>query len=712
MRYRFIFNGIVQGVGFRPTIYKIAISLNLRGFVLNSSDGVVVEIEGKRKDDFLDLLYKNLPPLAKIDSIKKETLPIVGYKEFKILSSKETKKTTFISPDKSICKECIEEMFDKSNRRYLYPFINCTNCGPRYTIIENIPYDRKNTSMKKFKMCNRCYQEYTNPLDRRYHAEPISCFECGPKLRVFGNGLIEFNSEIEKIKFIANKLKEGKIVALKGLGGFHLMCDGTNEEVVKELRIRKKRAKPFALMFKNLESIKKYCFLTKKEEELITSYEKPIVLVKQKKTLKFIADGIDRYGVFLPYTPLHLLLFEFIDFPLVATSANVSGEPIIKDVKELFEKLNGVFDFVLDNDRDIVNSCDDSVVEVALDKLVTIRSARGYAPFSIKTSSKKNILGVGANQKSTISIGFEGGVILSPHIGDLETIDSVEYFKNTIKTFKRLYEFEEDVIICDKHPFYESTKWALSQNKEVIKIQHHFAHALSVMFEHNLKGEFLAFIFDGTGYGDDGSIWGGEVFWVNRSSYKRLHYIKPFKLIGGEKGIKNPANLAVSLIDESLAKNYPNYKLVKSLKNAPFPLTSSMGRVFDVVAFLGGMIERNEYEGYSGLRIEKFYNEKIKEFIDLKVDKEIDFSEVFNFATRYKGEFELVSSVFINTIEDMMIKISKMYNLPVIVGGGVFQNRTLLSKVIKSLNPYFNQKIPLNDGGISVGQVAYGVWNL
>jgi len=720
LRYFYKINGIVQGVGFRPTVYKIATSLNLKGYVLNSSDGVIIEVEGKNASNFIDILKNNLPPLARIDTIEEKILDEIGYKKFEIKESKNTTKTTSISPDIAICDDCLKEMFDKNNRRYQYPFINCTNCGPRYTIIENIPYDRINTSMKKFKMCSKCYKEYTNPLDRRYHAEPISCFECGPKLSVKckvenekWSGL-EFDKEIEKIKFIANKIKEGKIVAIKGLGGFHLVCDATNEKAVMELRNRKHRpSKPFAMMFKNIEQIKRYCELNSKDIELITSKEKPIVLVKKKIELNAIADKIDRYGVFLPYTPLHYLLFDFIDFPIVATSANISDEPIIKDGNELIEKLGNVIDFVLDNNRDIINACDDSVIQAVGDEKITMRSARGYAPvmFNINKSNY-SILAVGANQKNTISLAFNNKVILSPHIGDLGTIGSIEYFERTIKTFRRLYEFSEDVIICDKHPYYESTKWARKQNKKIIEIQHHYAHALATMFEYDLDGEFLAFIFDGTGYGDDGSIWGGEIFIVNRHEYKRMHYIKPFKLIGGEKAIKNPSNMAVALIDDELAINYQNFKIAKALKNGSFPLTSSMGRVFDMVAFLSGMIEKNEWEGLSGLMIEKFYNPEIKEYIDLGSEKEIDFAPILNFSAKHRGEFERVSSVFINSIVKMMENISKKYNLPVIVGGGVFQNKILLKLINKKLNPYFNIKIPINDGGVSIGQVAWGIWNL
>ncbi len=761
MRAKIYIEGIVQGVGFRPFIYKLAKEFNYKGYVLNDGRGVEIDIEGEDIDSFINEIYKRLPPLAKIDTIKKEILPPKNYKIFEIKHSKSTAKTTFISPDISVCEDCLAEMFDKNNRRYFYPFINCTNCGPRYTIIENIPYDRKNTSMKKFQMCEKCEKEYTNPLDRRYHAQPISCYECGPILNLkwkmekeereefsykFQVPSLEFeisSSEIKEkqesvIKIfekISEFLKEGKIGAIKGLGGFHLVCDATNEKAVMMLRERKKRPlKPFAMMFKNIEMIEKYCKINGYEKKLITSKERPIVVAAKKKQLKGIADNIDRYGVFLPYTPVHYLLFEFIDFPIIATSANISNEPIIRSFEELEKKLGNVVDFVLDYNRDIVNACDDSVMICIDDKILTYRLSRGYAPksFGINKKIKPKILALGANQKNTISLAFEDKVILSPHIGDLLTVDSVEYFERTIKTFKRLYSFEPDVLIGDKHPFYESVKWAKGQNLTFHQIQHHYAHILSTMFEYHLKGDFLSFSFDGTGYGDNGHIWGGEVFIANEKEYKRIFHFKEFHLIGGEKGVKNPINTAVAYlldIDENLAKNYKPYSLIKHLKKENFPLTSSLGRIFDIAAVLGGFMDINEYEGYSGMRIENFYNGKWKmkngEFqvakfqiptVSLwKIDKdEIDISELIKFVAKNRGNFELISTVFLNTLADIIVSISKSFDLPVILSGGVFQNKTLMKIILNKSDKkiYFNQKIPINDGGISLGQVMWGIENL
>ena len=721
MRYKYLIEGIVQGVGFRPTVYKIAKNLNLKGFVLNAGSGVIIEIEGENKDKFIENLKTNLPPLAKIDKITLTKLDLKNYKTFEIKDSLNTSKTTFISPDKAVCEDCLKEMFDKNNKRYLYPFINCTNCGPRYTIIENIPYDRENTSMRVFEMCEDCQKEYTNPLDRRYHAEPISCYKCGPEIRVESG---EWGVEKEEIKKVAKFLKEGKIGAIKGLGGFHLVCDATNEKAIQTLRQRKNRPyKPFGLMFKNIDEVKKYCEITEFEEKQITSIEKPIVVVKKKKELKGIADNIDRYGVFLPYTPIHYLLFEYIDFPIVATSANISNEPIIRDFNELKTKLNNVVDFILDYNREIINSCDDSVITCFDDKILTYRLARGYAPksFNLNKKIKPKILALGANQKNTISLSFDDKVILSPHIGDLLTIDSIEYFDRTINLFKRIYSFEPDILIGDLHPEYESTKWAKNQNLPFYQIQHHYVHILSAMLEHNLKGNFLAFSFDGTGYGDDGNIWGGEVFIANEKGYKRIYHFKYFSLVGGEKGIKNPSLMAVNLlknIDTNLAQNYKEYNLVKNLKNN-FLQTSSIGRIFDIVAFLGRFIDKNEYEGYSGMRIEKYYNKLRVKNGELRMESgelyeiennEINIDKLIKFVAQNKGNLELISTTFLNTLASIIIEISKKFDLDIILSGGVFQNKTLMQIILKNIDKkvYFNQTTPINDGGISLGQVYWG----
>lgn len=745
-RLKIEINGIVQGVGFRPFVYKLALKYSLCGYILNAGKGVEIEIEGDevQVDKFLTSISSNPPPLARIDTIHTTKIPIKGSKEFSIIQSLHTELKTMVSPDISMCPDCKKEMNDPSNRRYKYPFINCTNCGPRYTIIDSLPYDRKNTSMRKFKMCEKCKAEYEDPTNRRYHAQPISCYECGPKLEFISLIDSSYAKESEAIDRICDYIKAGKIVAVKGLGGFHIVCDATNEKSIEILRKKKHRpTKPLAVMFSDIAEIKKMCIINEKEESLIVSKERPIVLVTKKedsKIAKNVAPNIDKIGVFLPYTPLHELILEKVNAPIVATSANISNQPIIRDKDELFQKLSLVIDAVLSNDREIINACDDSVVMSVEDRAVTLRCSRGYAPKSFFVSKKasKKVLAVGANQKSTITLAFENNLILSPHIGDLNSIDAFEYFIRTLDTFKRFYNFEPDIIVCDKHPGYETTKWAkayVQQNRdiELIEVQHHYAHALSCMAEYNLDGEALAFCFDGTGYGDDGTIWGGEVLFVTPKSYKRVYHLKEFPLIGGEKAVKEPRRVALSLLFEYFSKdeisNMDN-ALINSFSKKEFdnfylmykkginsPKCSSMGRLFDGVYALCGYLNPLGYEGESGLILEtiaqKYHTSQSYSFV---IDNnKIDIKEMLIEILKEKDK-NIIASKFINTVAKIVVDISKKYpKLPVILSGGVFQNKVLLQKVIQdfkksNIKYYLSTKIPVNDGGISLGQAYYALY--
>ena len=729
--------GIVQGVGFRPFVYNLALKNSLFGWVNNDDQGVNIVLEGQEENinDFINTLKKNPPPLSKINQIKITEKSFENFNSFEIIKSKTTSnKSTIISPDMAICDDCIDDINDKDNFRFEYALTNCTNCGPRYSIIKTVPYDRVNTSMSIFKMCSKCEDEYKNPLDRRYHAQPISCENCGPKISLFNNKNEEISSSIQAIKDIAKLIENGEIVAIKGLGGFHLICDALNNKSIKELRNRKNRpSKPFAVMFENIDEIKKYVNITKKEEEIVNSKEKPITLIKSRKNSlsEFIAPNIDRIGCFIAYTPLHHLLFKYLKKPIVATSANLSNEPILRFKDEVIEKLGNVVDFILDFNRDIINACDDSVVQVINDDITILRNARGYAPTSLKLPKKtdKKILALGANQKSTIALAFEDNLILSPHIGDLGSISSIEYFNRTIDTFKRFYDFKPDVIVCDKHPSYESTKWAKNQEIKLVQIQHHYAHALSTMAEYNLDEDVLTFCFDGTGYGDDGNIWGGEVFVVNKKEYKRVNHIKYFKLLGGEKSIKEPKRVALSLLfevfslDEILNLDSPTtnaftqneikvlHKMWQKGLNAP--LTSSMGRVFDAIASLSGILQTQSYEGETGLQIEMEYDKNIKSSYDFKiVNNQIDFSSMIK-EIIIDSDKNLICSKFINSLVKIILTISEKYkNLPIVLTGGVFQNKTLLELVCKKLDNinrkyYYSKRVPLNDGGISIGQTYH-----
>ncbi len=700
--------GRVQGVGFRPFIYKLAIKFNLKGYVKNNEQGVFIFIEGKDNyiKSFLNEIYLDNPPLADIVDVRvKNVVPL--YKgQFEIIQDIveiSTSKTATISPDFAICNKCKIEILTKPHKYGNYFATNCTDCGPRYSIIQTVPYDRENTSMAKFKMCSSCQQEYDDPQNRRYHAQPISCHKCGPSLNM-------------SIEDMAKYIKNGDIVAIKGIGGFHIVCDATNDNTLKQLREYKHRpTKPFAIMCKDLKQLSTLAEFSKKEEMILTSKEAPIVILKKlNKSIisKEIAPNIDRIGCFLPYTPLQYLLFQHLKTPIVATSANLKGEPIITNIEDIKTKLPFI-KHILDFDRDIVNAIDDSLTQVVDNKIQILRNARGYTPKTIKLKNKidKKILAVGANQKSTIALAFDDKVILSPYIGDLNSIKSFDFFIRTIESFKRFYDFEPDVIIIDKHPNYETTKWAKQQNIKLFEVQHHLAHIYATKAEFNLDKDCLGFSFDGTGYGDDGTLWGGEVFVGD----ERKYHFKPIKLLGGDKAIKEPRRVALSMLfDNYNLTEILNFKLpfekneIKLLyksyiNNLNAPLSTSVGRMFDGVASLSGFCDFQTYEGEAGLLCEKAYNPTCQENFNFKIDNgTIDIN--FDFFDK-----NLVSK-FINTLVEIIIYISKKEKIDVILSGGVFQNKTLLELTLKRLkeqhiNYYHQQNTPINDSGISLGQI-------
>ncbi len=718
IRMSYEIKGVVQGVGFRPFIYKIAHKSNLCGFVYNNNEGVYVEVEGSCSDveKFETFLAEQLPPLAKIDSIKKHSKTPLLEKSFIILQTPSdtlSQKTALVSADIATCTECLEDV-KKQGKYHNYFATNCTNCGPRYTIIETLPYDRANTSMKTFQMCDSCLQEYNDPNNRRYHAQPVACNECGPKLSC-------------SIEEAAKALEDGKIIAIKGIGGFHIMCDARDEKVVNSLRAFKNRpAKPFALMCKNITQVEELAYVDQYEQKLLTSKEAPIVILKSKNSKKIassVAPNIEKIGCFLPYTVLHHLLFEYIDFALIATSANLGGDPIITEAIEIEKKLPFI-ELILDYDREIINGIDDSVVQVVCAKRQTLRLSRGYAPKVIKLPFKieKNILAVGANQKSAIAFAFDESIILSPHIGDLDSIESCEFFQRTLQTFKRFYDFEEDLIVHDLHPSYESSKWAKSQNKELLGMQHHLAHIYATKAEFALSGEYLGFSFDGTGYGEDGTLWGGEVFVGDTRKYS----FKPLKLLGGEKAIKEPRRVALSLLfgkytlEEVLTFEYAFLKTFQPseikmlhqsyMKNLNAPVSSSVGRLFDAVASFGDILHFQTYEGEAGMLCEYSYDNTLKKAFSYTIeDGLIDIA--FDF-----GNKDIVT-FFINTLVNIVVDIAYQEKLDVILSGGVFQNKVLLELLLKRFNEngvtyYFQQESAINDGGIALGQIYYAVENL
>ncbi len=725
IRKSILVKGNVQGVGFRPFVYKLALKLKLEGFVENNNIGVVIQIQGEQSavHKFENTLSNNLPPLAKITTLKSKEIELFHTGRFEIIKENDVKnlanKSVAVSPDISICDDCKLDIKNKSKFENYFG-TNCTNCGPRYSIIETVPYDRINTSMKDFILCKFCQKDYENPLNRRYHAQAISCNNCGPKITLsIDNTIIKTNNIY---KSVSKLIASGKIGAVKGIGGFHIICDANNSTVIEKLRKYKNRpTKPFAIMFKNINNIRSVANINKLEENLLLSKEAPIVILNKKvnnKMGEIIAPNINKIGCFLPYSAFYHLLFNYLPNPIIATSANINSQSIIKDKNEIIKKLP-YMNFIVDYDREIINSCDDSIVQLINDEINILRLSRGYAPTGITLPFKihKKILAVGANNKSTICLAFDDKLIISPYIGDLDDIETFEYFKRTIDTFSKFYDFKADVIICDKHASYASTKWAKTQNIELHSIQHHLAHIYSVKAEHNLKGSYLGFAFDGTGYGDDKTLWGGEVF----DGDERKYSFKQIKLLGANKAIKEPKRVALSLLfdnynlKEVLSLDLPTIKAFSSneikvlykayVKNINSPLTSSVGRLFDAIASVSGTLQINEFEGQSGLLCEAQYDSKCKETFPYSLSNNI-IDIKFDFFDKQ------IISKFINTLANIVVNITLKEKKDVILSGGVFQNKVLLELLIlkfkkNNIKYFYNQRTCANDSGISLGQIWY-----
>lgn len=718
--------GRVQGVGFRPFVSNLAKSLDLRGYIQNNAHGVEIAIQGKRQEEFVSLLQSTLPPMAKIKSIKILKKQDREFERFEIWISQSGNQTRVLPiPDFCICQDCSAEILDKRERRFFYPLINCTNCGPRFSVIEDFPYDRERTSMKRFVMCQDCLDEYSDGQSRFFHAQPISCPKCSPQLFWRGQERKDYQEVFQEI---ADAIKNAEIVCLQGIGGFHLVCDATQEKAVQSLRILKDRpTKPLALMCRDLNHVRQIAYTTPKEEELLTSPEAPIVLLESKNLLQGIAK--DRYGIMLAYSPIHKLLFEFLDIPLVATSANPKGEPIVYEALEaqrLFS-LN-----VLSHAREILSPIEDSIAQVlSTQDVLMLRNARGYAPMSFVLDEKVPypILAMGANQKSSFALAFENFVIISPYIGDLDNLVTLQRFQASIQAFQKLYSLEFKEVICDLHPRYESTKLAFAIAQNPTQIQHHYAHALSVCFEHHLTHEVLSFCFDGTGYGEDGKIWGGEVLVSSGLSYKRVLHFAYFSLLGGEIAIKEIHRNFFSLLckekhgaDEEIEEFFiqrgktqqelKNLRLMQE-KNLNSPLTSSVGRIFDAIAWVCGL-EIQSYEGESGEFLQSLYDETITQSYNFEINDDeivLDFWAIFVDA-RNGEEARRIASKFLNTLVLVVLEIAGKYSYDVVLCGGVFCNRILSSKVLESLraqnkNCYIGNKIPPNDQGIAVGQIYH-----
>jgi len=750
IRKNIIIKGIVQGVGFRPFIHKLVQNYNLSGWVLNSNQGVEMDVEGKTEElnNFISDIKDKLPPLARIEKIEVNQLPLIGYEGFSIKKSitKEENSFVLVSPDISICEDCLQELFDPCNRRFYYPFINCTNCGPRFTIIKDIPYDRGKTTMRVFEMCPQCQSEYENIEDRRYHAQPNACAECGPQVFLYQNKRKLEN--IDPIKEAIKLLKEGKIGAIKGLGGFHLVCDATNNKVVTKLRrLKNREAKPFAIMSFNLEKIKQYCKLGKKEEKWLINRARPIVLLKKKKDSlisSLVAPRNNYLGVMLPYTPLHYLLLKDNFTALIMTSGNIADQPIIGDNQEALEKLDRIADFFLLYNRDIFNRCDDSVAKIINDGNVFFRRSRGYVPYPIILDFKlKEVLALGGELKNTISFSKENYVFPSQYLGDLKSMETLDFLKGSIENLERIFRVNPEIIACDLHPDYLSTQFAeeigAKKGLKVVKVQHHYAHIVSCMAENNIKEKVIGVAYDGIGYGDDGNIWGGEFLLCDLKKYFRVGHLKYYPLPGGDKAIAEPWRMAYSYlyfiygplakkvdIDFNRRMDYDKLSIIEKMidKNINSPLTSSCGRLFDAASSLIGIRDEISYEGQAAMELESFCASGIKERYKFSIYKEgeefiIDPQEIFIDIIKDLKEGidkKVMATKFHNTVAEFTLnlcgKIRENTEInKIALSGGVFQNHYLTEKIISLLEKddfqvYTQRKVSPNDGGISLGQAV------
>lgn len=747
--------GVVQGVGFRPFVYNLATNLNLKGWVKNTSAGVEIEADGEKDalDSFLQKLQDDAPPLSRIDDFTASFGPGNGFTQFDIIHS-ENVDGAFqpISPDVAICDDCLRELFDPTDRRYRYPFINCTNCGPRFTIIQNIPYDRPFTTMAGFKLCPDCEREYKDPTNRRFHAQPVACPMCGPKIWLEAGATRESPLQNDDaLQETQRLLAEGKIVAIKGLGGFHLACDATNVKAVSELRARKLRVdKPFALMMPDIETMEKHCFVSDAEKELLISPARPIVLLKKKPTSTIVEEVSPKQawlGVMLPYTPLHHLLFTNSLFTaLVMTSGNLSEEPIATNNAEACERLSKLADAFLMHNRDIHIRCDDSVVRVFEDNLqllienrksiYPIRRSRGYSPFPVKLPFEvPPLLAAGSELKNTFCITNGNYAFLSHHIGDMENYETLKSFEQGVEHFERLFRVQPAVIAYDMHPNYLATRYALEraerENLPTIAVQHHHAHVTACMAEHGLTEPVIGISFDGTGYGDDGAIWGGEFLVADAKSYQRAAHLEYFPLPGGDASIKKPARTALALlwslglewgdalesVKEFCAEDQVTLR-VQLEKKINTPMTSSMGRLFDAVSALAGVRQKVNYEGQAAIEFEAMADSaeavqyvfevesgqvRVRSVVEALIKDVLAGIPTSKISARFHNGLA-------EAVRETVQKISRDTSLrSVVLSGGVWQNITLLQKTISLLNKdgfeiYIHREVPTNDGGLSLGQ--------
>ena len=740
--------GLVQGVGFRPFVYKIATENKLNGYVLNNTSGVEIEIEGDENNinRFLESIKRDFPSLSEITNVIVNEKTPNKYIDFKIKKSiVDENQRTLISPDISICDDCLGELFDSSNRRYKYPFITCTNCGPRFTIISDIPYDRINNTMNVFQMCDVCISEYENPSDRRFHSQTNSCFVCGPEISLVNSSgkIIEKEKAIElTIEF----LKQGKIIAVKGLGGFHLLCDATNDEAVINLRKRKLREeKSFAILSDNVDVISEFAYISEEEIKLLSSRQKPIVLLEKKEEnfiSKYTAPHNDYFGVMLPYTPLHYLIIRNNFKALIDTSGNLRDEPIAIDNNKVLDKLSSVADYFLIHNREIYNRCDDSVFMVFDKDTYPIRRSRGYVPFPIRLNKNfPTVLGCGGELKNTFCFLKGEEAFLSQHIGDIENLQTYEFYCKSIEYFKKVLKLEPEILAYDLHPRYLSTQYAMEiKDIKKLSVQHHHAHIASCMAENGYYEKVIGLALDGTGYGTDDSVWGGEVLIADYSGFERIAHFDYTPMPGGEKAIKEPWRMGLSYLYKVFDEEVWNIPvrfikeidrkisrlLIKMIsENVNCPMTSSLGRLFDGVSSIIGIRNIANYEGQAAIELENSIN--IYDGVDAYhfAIKNVDGKYLILLDEIFRGVVDsliqdvsngIISYRFHKTIVDIFLEVSEMIRRDsgintIALSGGCFQNMFLLKNLKYSLiergfNVIHHKKVPTNDGGISLGQAV------
>lgn len=729
-----IIRGIVQGVGFRPFIHRLVREHALNGSIRNTSSGVTLTLEGDedRLRSFLRELPEKAPPLAVIEEIRTHEIPFQGFSDFRIIASeRQAERNTLISPDIGICPDCLREMRDPADRRYRFPFINCTNCGPRFTIIEDVPYDRAKTSMKAFPMCPDCEGEYHDIENRRYHAQPDCCPVCGPSLQFADAAGRPVSGDA--VKLALDALKEGNIVAVKGLGGFHLACRCDDPETAKRLRRRKQRdERPFAVMCRDLSAVKRICELSAAEEKILSSARKPIVLLKKRQPgLEHLSEN-GWIGVMLPYTPLHCLLFEDGPDMLIMTSANLSDTPIIRDNGEALEALRGIADGFLMHNRRIQTRCDDSLCWVLDGHEYFARRSRGYVPQPVTVPElKTQILACGAEQKASFCLGKGGHAFLSQHIGDLKNLETLEHYKQQIRHFERLFDIRPRALVCDLHPDYLSTRYAQARAEDedipLLQVQHHHAHMAACMADNGLEGPCLGLVWDGTGLGTDGTAWGGELLAGNDRDFRRLGSLRPIPLPGGDRAVKEPYRVAFSLLREAgcptggIRDAEQLTRLMKAGLNCP--LSTGMGRLFDGVAAILGIKEFCSYEGQAAILLEAAAGEDAaccpavieEENGLLRFDWRWAVCELVK-EKKAGTDPAVLAARFMNTLIEMAARMTAMAAEAsgihrVVLSGGSFQNQYLMHRLParlrgQGLEVYHHRRVSCNDEGLALGQLC------